>query len=606
MMIFEKIKNMKFKYIIYFMLLSIFSSCAKDFLKKAPDEELDTETVFEERRYAEQFLSSVYFNIPEMLEYSRWFTRNPYTGGSDEVEITWTGAYSHLINSGAWNPSDHYGSNEEPDMWGFQFEGIRKANLFLDHIDKTPMNEEEKRKWIGEATFLRAFFHFNIFQLHGPIPIIDKTINLNDDFLAIRRAPVNEVVDFIVKECDKAAADLDWTVPADRYGRITKVAALALKARVLLYAASPLFNGDPAYSNFTDHDGNRLFPDADPNLWTKAAEAAKECIEGAEANGYGLYYSADKDPMRSYQDLFLVRNNQEVLFARNLGTQSHFERCANPTGYGGYSIYCPTQELIDAYEMRNGEAPITGYHSDGAPIINPESGYQEDGFTNEAHPEGYWPTNISNMYIDRDPRFYASINFSGAEWKGRRIEFWYSGVDGRQRAGSDYCISGYLMKKMVSPTANIPEGRFGLNTWIHYRLGEQYLNYAEALNESEGPVADVYKYVNAIRNRSGMPNLPAGLDQDEMRERIRHERRIELAFEAHRFFDVRRWKIAEDILGSTIHGMDIQSGSSLQDPEFYNRVKIEDRVFNAPKHYLWPIRISEIEKNPNLVQNLGW
>src|SRR5690625_5751963 len=133
------------------------------------------------------------------------------------------------------------------------------------------------------------------------------------------------------------------------------------------------------------------------------------------------------------------------------------------------------------------------------------------------------------------------------------------------------------MKKIVSPTANIPEGRFGLNTWIHYRLGEQYLNYAEALNESEGPVADVYKYVNAIRNRSGMPNLPAGVDQDEMRERIRHERRIELACEAHRFFDVRRWKIAEDILGSTIHGMEIQCGSSLEDQEDCKRGSNEAR-----------------------------
>lgn len=162
------------------------------------------------------------------------------------------------------------------------------------------------------------------------------------------------------------------------------------------------------------------------------------------------------------------------------------------------------------------------------------------------------------------------------------------------------------MRKMVNPTSNIPEGRFGLNTWIHFRLGEQYLNYAEALNEAEGPGTDVYKYVNAIRQRAGMPDLPVGLSQQQMRERIHHERRIELAFEAHRYFDVRRWKYAEETLGAPIHGMNIQAGGSLQDVNFYNRVKIEDRIFNAPKHYLWPIKIGEIERNEFLVQNLGW
>lgn len=597
---------MRYKHFLYLVVLIALASCSKDFLKKAPDEELDTETVFRERKYAEQFLSSTYHNVPMMLEMSRWFNRNPYTGGSDELEITWTGAYSHLLNSGAWSPADGPEINDEPDLWGFMYEGIRKANLFLGHIDKTPMDAREKEKWIGEAIFLRAFYHFVMFQLYGPIPIVDETINLNDDFLAIRRAPVNEVVDFIAAECDRAAAILDWQVPTDRLGRITKAAALALKSRVLLYGASPLFNGDPAYAGIVDNEGKRLFPAADAGMWKRAADAAKTCIDGVEGNGYGLYFSADRDPLKSYRDLFLVRNNREVLMARPLGNDQHFERCANPTGFGGYSIYCPTQEMIDAYEMRNGERPVIGYNPDGSAIINPASGYQESGFTATAHPEGYWPTGVSNMYVDRDPRFYASISYAGAEWKGRRIEFWYSGIDGRQRAGSDYCISGYLMRKMVNPTSNIPEGRFGLNTWIHFRLGEQYLNYAEALNEAEGPVSDVYKYVNAIRERAGMPHLPAGLTKEQMRERIRHERRIELAFEAHRYFDVRRWKIAEQTLGVPIHGMDIQSGSSMQDVSFYNRVKIEDRVFNAPKHYLWPIKIGEIERNKFLVQNPGW
>src|SRR5690606_30646494 len=155
----------------------------------------------------------------------------------------------------------------------------------------------------------------------------------------------------------------------------------------------------------------------------------------------------------------------------------------------------------------------------------------------------------------------------------------------RQRAGSDYCISGYLMRKMVNPTSDIPQNRFGLNTWIHYRLGEQYLNYAEALNEAEGPVSDVYKYMNLIRNRSGMPDLPAKLSQDRMRELIRHARRIELAFEAQRYFDVRRWKSAKSTDDIFVYGMDIQAGTHLQYNAFYKRAEIEQRIFVAPKHY---------------------
>ena len=162
------------------------------------------------------------------------------------------------------------------------------------------------------------------------------------------------------------------------------------------------------------------------------------------------------------------------------------------------------------------------------------------------------------------------------------------------------------MRKMVNPTSDIPQNRFSLNTWVEFRLGEQYLNYAEALNEANGPVADVYKYVNAIRERSGMPALPSGLSKEQMRERIRHERRIELAFESHRYFDTRRWKIAASIDNKPIHGMNIQAGTSLQDNAFYTRTVIERRVFVAPKHYLWPMQIGEIERNNNLVQNPGW
>ncbi|GEP97555.1 RagB/SusD family nutrient uptake outer membrane protein [Chitinophaga cymbidii] len=590
------------KLLVFITICLLTASCTKDYLKKAPDEDLDIKKVFSERKYAESFLSSAYHNVPVMLGAADWDQRNPFTGACDEMEITYLGAYSHLLNSGAWSANDYY-----PDVWGFMYEGIRKTNIFLENVGQVPMDEGERSRWIGEATFLRAFFHFMLARIYGAIPIADHAYTLSEDYTKIRRAPVDQVINFIAAECDKAVPLLTWKVGgADQLGRITKPAALALKAQALLYMASPLWNGNPEYVNIKDNEGTQLFPAYDKERWRRAAVAAKDVIDGAEANGYKLYRSASNDPVRNYQEIFIERNNSEVLFARNAGEHSHFERCSNPIGFGGFSIFCPTQELVDAYEMENGMQPITGYNADGSPVINAASGYVETGYVADKHPLDYYPAGVRNMYVGREPRFYASINFNGAMWKGRNIQFWFEGLDGRKRAGSDYCISGYLMKKMVNPTSDIFQNRFSLNTFIYYRLGEAYLNYAEALNEMDGPVADVYKYVNAIRDRSGLPALTAGLTQDAMREKIRHERRIELAFETHRYFDTRRWKIAAGIDSKEIHGMNIGAGNSLQDDNFYKRTVIEKRVFIAPKHYMWPIQQAEINKNNNLVQNPGW
>ncbi|WP_207434809.1 RagB/SusD family nutrient uptake outer membrane protein [Sabulibacter ruber] len=590
------------------LLILLAMSCEQDFLDKGPEEDLTLDEVFAERQYAESFLTSAYFNLPEMMNPADWPARNPFTGASDEMEITYKGAYAHLLNSGAWN-SDY----TVPDIWGFNYEGIRKLNIFLDNVHKVPLvqgfTEEDRQRWIGEATFLRAFYHFFIMRIHGPIPIMNRTWGVDEEFDAIRRQPLEEVVNFIAQECDKAAQTLPMRNTGPMVGRATKAAAVALKARVLLYAASPLYNENvPAeFRALKNDDGTLLFPQAyKPEKWNAAAQAAKEAIDMVEGGGYTLYKAANNDPVTSYLELFMRNWNDEVLFARNLGFYGHFERQANPLSHGGFSILCPTQEHVDAYQMANGESPILGYNPDGSPNINPNSGYTEQGFSTTAHPKGYYPTDVSNMYVNREPRFYANISFSGSMWKGRRLEFWNTGLDGRSRGGSDYNISGYLMRKMVDPNSVTFQDRFALRSWIFFRVGELYLNYAEALNEAQGPVADVYTYVNRIRERAGLPGLPAGLSKEQMRERIRHERRIELAFEAHRYFDTRRWKIAENIDNKPIHGMNILAGNNLKDPAFYNRVIIENRVFQAPKHYLWPLQIAEINKNFELVQNPGW
>lgn len=600
----------RIKYLIQGMLVVVLmfsQSCSKNFLDKTPEEDITIEEAFKQRRYAEAFLVDIYAGLPNEIYFTDLVDVNPFIVAADEMNVPWPEKFPKLMNKGAWNAYNVAGQ-----IYKNMYEGIRKANIFLKYIDITPISteltQETKRRWIGEATFLRAFYHFQLMRIYGPIAIMDYAAGVDDDFNTIRRKPLDECVNFVVGECDKAYNMLGMTVAQERdLGRPTAASALALKARVLLYSASPLWNGNPDFSSFADNAGTKLFPQQyDANKWTLAANAAIDCITKCEAAGYQLFRKYPADAAKNYQQLFIENNNSEVLFARNSGRDAWMEKSAFPGSLGGWNGWNPTQAQVDAYEMDNGIAPITGYNSDGSPIINSASGYVEAGYAASNGPNDRWLAGSRNMYIHRDPRFYATINFNGSYFIDRRLEFWQTGADGRGNAGRDYNTTGYLLKKFLDPGVSIPQQRFSLKTWIFFRLGEQYLNYAEALNESQGPVGDVYQYVNAIRNRAGMPDLPAGLNAAQMRQRIRNERRIELAFETHRYFDCHRWKIAEETDKGPVYGMNITAGTGLNDDAFYKRTLVETRVFQAPKHYLFPLPQSEIDKSPNLVQNPGW
>ncbi len=583
------------------------TSCQKDFLEKGPEEDITIEEAFLQRKYAEAFLTDIYAGIPNEIYFTDMADINPFVIASDELTVPWPEKFSKLMNRGSWNSYNVAGQ-----IWKNMYEGIRKANIFLKHIEKTPLDatftENDKRRWIGEAVFLRAFYHFMLMRIYGPVPIMDYDVKLDDDFSQIKRKPLDECVTFVVKECDAAIDLLPMKVIDSRQlGRPTAAAALALKARVLLYHASPLWNGNPDYSNFADKDGTKLFSAThDSERWKIAAEANKQCIELSEAAGYGLFRAASNNPVDNYQQLFIERNNREVLFARNSGLDGWMEKCAFPGSLGGWNGWNPTQVHIDSYEMASGAIPIIGYQANGTPIINAASEYIETGYAQEDDPNGKWLKGVRNMYVNRDPRFYATINFNGALFLNKKLEFWQTGADGRGNAGRDYNTTGYLLKKFMDPTVSITQGRFSLKTWIFFRLGEFYLNYAEALNEAEGPVTDVYMYINKIRERAGMPALPDGLSKEQMRARIRNERRIELAFETHRYFDCHRWKIAHLTDKGPFYGMNVSAGTHLQDEVFYKRTLTETRVFQNPTHYLFPIPQSEIDKNPSFVQNPGW
>ncbi len=611
------------KRIYRFLLLLTLGATAvscEAYLDMTPDEVLTVDDVFNNRIYTRNFLTHIYSWTPSECNMAddggAW--RNPYTGGCDEMEIAYGAAYSHQINNGGWSPSDI----SRTQIWPESYMAIRKVNMFLAKVDNCPTSQDEKDHWKGEAYFLRAWYHFLAFRAYGPIPILDHYLNPEDDMLSIRRAPADQVAQFIADDCMRAYELLkdrpyvDHATQDGDIGRATSMAALGLRSRVLLYIASPLYNGNTDMSMFLDTDGTPLISQVeDAEKWKAAADAAKLCLDEAAATGYVKLYDRDSDPVTNYQNIFNQNWNEEILWAKNIGTYDHWENCANPISFGCFSILNPTQEMVDAYEMSDGSTPILGYEDNGmTPIINAESGYREDGFTDTSYPNR-WEAGVSNMYVNREPRFYASINFSGAIWGKSResnwtephqLEFWSTGVDGKNNAGSDYCKTGYLIKKLIYPTV-VPFQFCPVQQWVYIRLGEIYLNYAEALNEYSGPTTEVYDAVNAIRNRAGLPDLPSGLSKEEMRDRIKHERRVELAFELHRFFDVRRWKDAENTENKPVHSMNIMAGTSLQDPAFYQRTYVEDRVFEAPKHYFFPVDQTEIDKRPQyLVQSPGW
>lgn len=612
------------------LFTGLMTSC-EDYLDKQPTGDLTLDDVFASRMYSKGFLSNIYHRLPAesnmAQNWNHWiegglFCGNPFVAGSDEMEISIEGSFVQRMNDGSWNPTNIANGGVSCDIYRQMYQAVRMCNIFLERVDNIPTTDEEKSSWKGEAYFLRAFFHFFIMRTHGPIVILDRSLSTDEEVNKITRRPIQEVAQFIAKDCNSAAeflVDKPKREIEGEVGRVTSVAALALKSRVLLYAASPLWNGNPNYANFMNPNGEKLVSTGeDKDLWKIAADAAFACIAEAESNGYALYYDPSGDPYDNYSNIWNNYYNCEWLFWKQQGEFFHADLCADPVGFQ-YSAgwYAPTQNIVDAYQMADGSTPILGYESDGVtPIINTATGYTEDHFVNAAERASdlmgkYYRDGVWSMYKGREPRFYASINFNLQFWKTRQIEFWYAGRDGRSKSptGDTYCKTGYLMRKIVDATYRNSLEQYRNKNWIYFRLGEIYLNYAEALFEFGGDEGEVRWYVNAIRSRAGLP--PISCSGDDLRKAIRHERRIELAFETHRWFDTRRWKEIES-QKMPVSGMNIAAGTNPNaninktDESFYRRTKIEDRIFE-PQHYLFPIPQEEINRNlNNLVQNPWW
>ena len=493
--------------------------------------------------------------------------------GIPDVQKIVTGAYTAVATNA-------------DNVWARHYIAIRDATVFAVNINRVPLAEKlsngkpARAAYRSEARFLRAYLYFELVKRYGGVPLLGDSIRQLDDNIQLPRSTFADCVKYIVSECDdiKDSLRTQSMVNTTTYGRITKGAALALKAKVLLYAASPLFNG----GNISPANALTGYTSADINRWKLAADAAKELMD---LGTYSL--------MPSFKNVFLtqtapVGSNTESIFWRQNGTGTSVETNNAPVGYasaGGNGITSPTQNLVDAFTTDEGKS-----------ITDPASKYDP------SHP-----------YDHRDPRLTNTIFYNGALWLNRPVETFNGGQD-RPGGTLQQTKTGYYMRKFMGNFESVGGSAIYSSTihdFVYFRYAEVLLNYAEALNEFSGPSDAVYNVIFQLRKRAGIMagadnryGLPAGFSQDKMRSVIQNERRVELAFEEQRFYDIRRWKIAEQVFAAPLKGIDIQKSSGGQ--VTYNSLDVLTPVFRSPQMYLYPIPYNEVIKNPQMTQNPQW
>lgn len=612
------------KKIFYILALMVafgsMSSC-DSFLDQEPiDRPTKPEDIFSKRATTEKYLNRVYSFIP------RYWTISSEEGWgplSDEADVSFQHDV-HKIHNGAFSPAASYYKK-----WGNSYNGIREATYFLKYVHLCKeLNDDEMKQYTAEAKFLRAYYHFLIMRNYGPVVLMGDILMEPDADGNIGRSPFDACVSYVSKELKDAAGALYTVQTQNESGRITKGAALALRARLLLYAASPLFNptdNKSIYASWKSNTtGENLMPTTySEQKWKDAAAAAKEVIDMPQYELMEVYNNSVLDPYASLYKIYTSQwSNKEIIFGRIFNDKNWYYRVtprAFKSCWGGYN---PTQKQVDAYAMNTGVYPITGYegatkNGDGVrPIIDPNSGYSETGTTNNyVNPFDKQSANTYNMYINREPRFYINITWSGMKLpydapaegvatKSKEIQFYKGGNSGSGASG-DKSVTGYSVRKMLNHSNDPDNDKFMMPmVWPMIRLAEVYLNYVEALIEYDYQNSDVLLYWNKVRFRAGVPNIEdvyPGIENDQtlLREMIRRERQVELSFENHRYFDSRRWLIAEETNNGPVYGMDILAENNAG---FFKRTPSREhgsRIFRKA-FYLHPIEQWELDRNTAL------
>lgn len=606
--------------------MQLLTSCV-DYLDKESDTELTLPMVFEDKTRLEGWLANVYSHVPD--PYWGYARKLGWDILSDDMTASerwrqWDWKVIPML-LGEWTPSTDWDGN----YWARLPQLIREANIFIENVHPLPdqgISATEVTYMKAEMRFMIAYYYYLLSNTYGPIPfkpnyIAPTDFNLAD--LMEGQRPYYEVVDWVDKELQEVAKILPPKyTEARKYGRATSIMCLAVRARMLLFAASPLVNGNPDYANHKNKDGENLFSTTeDKSKWAYAAQACKELIDAAEAAGHKLYTENNPDgtidPFMSYQNLFLTRydeGNTEILFARPGGLEyGEYEKHATPAASGGSGGLGVTQSLVDAFFTENGLP------------INDDSEYVESGFSvsDETRDNTVWDTEVNGgaitesgtykMYCHREPRFYITVSYNNSYFTQEKRLFNFFNGSADNPHTHDAPQNGYLIRKKISPDLNVKQGTYKYRPGIVYRLGEAYLNYAEALNESDPGNVEILYYLNKIRERAGIRQYTTGAtdenyihvdlnDQAEMRKLIRAERRVELSCEGIRYDDLRRWKEAENVLNGDFYGMNFSG----KDPSsFYVRTPYLKRVYK--KAYYWfPIHQSEMDKNDKLVQSPYW
>lgn len=634
--------------IIACLLAAVMSSCS-DVLNQAPDGKMSLEEAFEDNDKTMYYLNTCYSSINAKGCLYFFWSRGPVnwcddSWDADDLDVSWAASRRYYDGNASasdfpanYNAGD---SGNESVSWSRSFQRIRNCAVFLQNIPTAKVNSESDRaRWTAEAHVLRAYYYSELLMWFGcALPIIKEPYTYDADFSKVERSSFHDVVEFIIEDCDAALAcdELPWRITTDNEAmRMTKAVAWAIKSRMSLFAASPLYN-----------DGN--------NYWEQAYSVNKAAVQALESNGYALYDKLNQAAVWGDEKAFLPTvasqyfneyfcnsgayaadpADKETIYQLRDGANSDL---ANVDGIGSILGYktgtCPSQELVDAFET-----------NDGQPILDLAKPYLDEQHLKPNYNSSNTVYDKNNPYANRDPRFYATVYYNGAkrycnwstEAKGisfenigqgkgenvRIITTWdaYEDADGeiintpeplmgRSLTGRTPTRTGYFQRKFLHPNSGV-EMRINGARHKDYRLAEIYLNFAEAAMES-GHADEAITYVNKVRARAGMPGLPSGLSGDVLRQRIHNERRVELALEGNRYFDVRRWHKPDEDLSATDRWITGAHITHMQDGTYkYERTILKERQCYSNKWLKMPIPLTEVNNMRAITgedwQNPGW
>jgi len=561
-----------------------------DFLEKEPSVDVTADTIFTSLELSERYLWGGYSTLPYGLN-TNWSAKGnklgmdilesmsdlcqSYLAWGGINELYYTGQYSAAVENSSPKTKYHF---LQEQSW----EGIRIGWNFIENAARIPDGSQSYIDQLkAEAKMIIALHYTDMFRHYGGLPWVDHAYAPTEE-TNMPRMTARATVDSIVALIDEAIPDLLWEVddPSNWDGRFTAAGAMGLKARVLLFAASPLFNDDAPYLDGTAAAQNMTwYGGYDATLWNDAMEASKELLDMVESmGGYGLVNTGN--PRQDFQDAYYRRGNGEILISTRVRYQSpgwwnaeyYFYQSA-----GNYGTACPTKEYIDMFGM-----------ADGTPIDAPGSGWD-----------------AADPWANRDVRLYETALVNGDVYQGRTAELWIGGRE-RQNANFKGTASGFGLRKFLLERNNA-SAIGSVVHWPYLRLAEIYLSYAEAANEvNGGPTAEAYAAVDRVRSRAGLNDLEAGLSQEEFREAVLQERALEFGYEEVRWFDIIRWK-REDLFTHNLHGVNTTDNG---DGTFtYEVFELPPRYWQgnwSPKWYLSAFPPDEINKNYGLVQNPGW